>query len=265
MLRPRALRPNPIMEREPDDHPAPVPEPEKKPRRGNSTLDQGIEALEKKQYDQAIQLFTEVIKRNSRSGDAYFHRGIAYLEKDDYPSALADLDQSIALDGGRAAAFSARAWVHHKQDHDALALSDCKKALSIDPETTDAYTTRGSIYEKRKQYDKARADYEKACQTDAQDPDPRNALAWLLATCPEERIRNGALALMHARRACELSNNEDHAFLDTLAAAYAESRLFEDAVLSEEQALRLVTDPKERAEYQARLELYRAGKPFRSN
>ena len=50
-----------------------------------------------------------------------------------------------------------------------------------------------------------------------------NDLAWLLATAPDARFRDGPRAVEHATRACELSGWRDAAALDTLAAAYAET------------------------------------------
>ena len=42
-----------------------------------------------------------------------------------------------------------------------------------------------------------------------------NELAWLQATCPEAKARDGKQAVEHATRACELSAWKEAAFLDT--------------------------------------------------
>src|SRR6185369_18017737 len=93
-----------------------------------------------------------------------------------------------------------------------------------------------------------------------------NNLAWILATDPDETLRNGAEAVRHAEHACELTGRQQAIFLGTLAAAYAEANRFPEAVTTAEQAVKLATatGQKDLAKSdQASLELYRAGKPRR--
>ena len=52
-----------------------------------------------------------------------------------------------------------------------------------------------------------------------------NDLAWVLATSPEASLRNGKEAVRLARQAVKLGGGKQPAFLDTLAAAYAEAAI----------------------------------------
>ena len=87
-------------------------------------------------------------------------------------------------------------------------------------------------------------------------------LAWIWATCPDAAIRNGARALEHARKACELTDWKKAHCLDALAAAHAESGRFDEAVQWAERAVELAREG-EKATYQSRLETYRQGRPWR--
>ncbi|MEO8496583.1 MAG: hypothetical protein ABI614_16065, partial [Planctomycetota bacterium] len=89
-----------------------------------------------------------------------------------------------------------------------------------------------------------------------------NNKAWLLATCPDDTVRDGKLAVEHAARACELTAWNNFAYVDTLAAAYAESGDFESAVKWQEQAIRL-GGGKYAEDLQKRLRLFKANKPYR--
>ncbi len=76
----------------------------------------------------------------------------------------------------------------------------------------------------------------------AQAPDsPRmlDELAWLLATHPDPKVRDGQEATRLAERANVLTDRQVPALLDTLAAAYAEAGKFPAAVSTAEEALTL--------------------------
>jgi Flp pilus assembly protein TadD len=89
-----------------------------------------------------------------------------------------------------------------------------------------------------------------------------NNLAFLMASCPNAKIRNGAMAVKHATKACELSGWQYADYVDTLAAAYAETGNFTEAIKRQQQAIELA--PKdEKGVFKSRLELYKQGKPFR--
>lgn len=93
------------------------------------------------------------------------------------------------------------------------------------------------------------------------DVDVLNLLAWLRATCPDPAVRDGAEALRLIEPACRSSSYGDPRLLDTLAAAHAETGNFEEAVRYAQRAIDLVPATPARA---ARLELYQAGRPYRS-
>ena len=100
----------------------------------------------------------------------------------------------------------------------------------------------------------------------ANEPNLHNSLAWLLATCPLDSLRNGAEAVDQARRAVALCRRQNAGTLDTLAAAYAEAGRFPDAVATARDALKLAAGqdgPELAASISGRIVLYEAGKPYR--
>ena len=94
----------------------------------------------------------------------------------------------------------------------------------------------------------------------------QNNLAWLLATCPQDELRNGQEAVVQAQKACELTEWNSAGYIDTLAAAYAEAGVFDDAVENQLEALKDVNFLETHGDgARARLELYKAGKPYRES
>ena len=91
-----------------------------------------------------------------------------------------------------------------------------------------------------------------------------NNLAWLYATCPDEKYRNGIKAIALAKKAAEL--DAGHTVLATLAAAHAETGNFKEAIAAQEKAISLLkksNDKEELVEQQKRLESYKLHKPWR--
>lgn len=93
-----------------------------------------------------------------------------------------------------------------------------------------------------------------------------NGLAWILATSSNDAQRNGEEALRLAKKACELTQNSQHEYVDTLAAAYAELGRFDDAVAQVQEAIRLAEEAGQAevvAAYRQRLALYEQKQPYR--
>jgi tetratricopeptide (TPR) repeat protein len=96
-------------------------------------------------------------------------------------------------------------------------------------------------------------------------PSLANAVAWILATCPEASQRDGQTALSLAKGACEATNQANPEYLDTLAAAYAEVGQFDEAARVAQQAIQIASArnaTRAVEKYRERLALYEARKPF---
>lgn len=149
------------------------------------------------------------------------------------------------------------------------AVADYTKAIEIDPRAGIVYVCRGDAQIQQREYARAKSDYETALKLlPADSPQAKKSvpcnLAWLLATSPDEDVRNGARALKLARKACEEFQFKEPNALDTLAAAYAETGDFRTAIKWEMQAVKLAEGNKEfQTEAEKRLALYKRSKPYR--
>lgn len=91
----------------------------------------------------------------------------------------------------------------------------------------------------------------------------QNDYAWLLCTSQTEDLRDGELALNYAERA--VAQVESAAYLDTLAAAYAELGRFTEAISTQQQAMALIAEAgsEEATALAEHLAAYQAGEPWR--
>lgn len=110
--------------------------------------------------------------------------------------------------------------------------------------------------------------YQQVLRVFPNDPTVANELAWLLATHPEDHLRNAGEALQLAMRACELTSFQQPSTLTTLAAAYANASRFDEAVGMAERAAAQAkasgnVEIQKRAE--AVLSSARSGKTYRSD
>jgi len=149
-----------------------------------------------------------------------------------------------------------------KREYD-RAIAEFNEALRLDPKNAGAYFQRGYALQSKGDYARAIADYIEVTRIEPTNANPHNSAAWLLATAPVATARNGARAVELARKAAELSGWKNGDILDTLAAAYAESGKFADAVRWQEKAMEFPDFMKSQAEEaRARLALYRGGRPY---
>jgi tetratricopeptide (TPR) repeat protein len=111
------------------------------------------------------------------------------------------------------------------------------------PEFTDAQSAAAYSLIQQGDFAGAVNCYRQALETVPHSPILLNNLAWLLATCPEAKARNGIEAVRLAEEACQLTHNHTVVTVGTLAAAYAEAGRFDDAIATAEKACALASEP----------------------
>jgi tetratricopeptide (TPR) repeat protein len=115
------------------------------------------------------------------------------------------------------------------------------------------------------QYREALQSIDEALIVFPDDANLHNNKAWLLATCPEDEIRDGTTAIEHAQKACDLTGRSNAAFIDTLAASHAEAGEFEAAVKHQQSAIDMDPAGMFGPGLKERLELYKSGQPYRED
>jgi len=139
-----------------------------------------------------------------------------------------------------------------------------ERAIALDPELSTAYRNLGEAYGALGRRARAAEYFRKAAEREPRNVFVLNRLGWLLATSPEDGVRNAARAVEVGEQAVRLTSRQDPVSLDTLAAAYAEAGRFDDAAATAREAIdaaarRGGADPA----VAERLSLYTSGRPFR--
>ena len=156
--------------------------------------------------------------------------------------------------------------VHSMRYDEAAGLFTRVIEAGCDPGVTaTALTNRGLVEGRRGNWQGAIEDYREAIRLQPNLATAHNNLAWLLATCPEDVLRNGPEAVEHATYAGNATGWSSPSCLGTLAAAYAEVGDFGQAI---HWHLRALADPAYRqtfgeATVAERLRLYEQGLPYR--
>jgi tetratricopeptide (TPR) repeat protein len=192
-------------------------------------------------YEEAVRYYTAASALRPDSPAVYYNSGFLLQTLGDNDGASTCYDQAIEADPGFHLAYNNRGLLWYGRKEYDRAIADYSEAHRLDPKFAIALYNRGNARYAKKQYDKAVADYAESIRLDPKYADAYNSLAWVLATCPMERFRDGLKAVEYATKACESSHYQNLYHLDTLAAAYAEDRQFDQAVQTEDRAIALLT------------------------
>jgi tetratricopeptide (TPR) repeat protein len=141
-----------------------------------------------------------------------------------------------------------------------------RMARKIEPTTVGPEIEQGQWHKKRGEYEDARRLFAEALARNARSLPALNNLAWLLATCPNASIRDGAQAVELAGRAAQLTGSRHPVVLDTLAVSLAEVGRFDEAQRTAAQAVeraRAASQMNLAGEIGRRRELFRQQQPYR--
>lgn len=250
------------------------------------------------EHDEAIENFTKLIEKFDAPG-LYYFRSVLYLQAKDYDKALADVNKSLrqGMDVPTATRLKGviylqmekyddairifkqlRRHVEHKDDAAAqIAYATAKKGLyksalkmlndelEKKPESTDFLRTLADMELMFGHWEKAAEVYERILKLNPTDSGVLNNYAWLLATCPDDKLRDGKRALEMAVSACEITFYAEAHILSTLASAHAELGDFEKAREWARKAVELGEKEKHESldNLKAELASYEEDKPWR--
>jgi tetratricopeptide (TPR) repeat protein len=212
--------------------------------------------------DQALADVEAVLKNNPALAIAHGLRGQILAAQGRFADAIAEMKLLADDMPGQADVRMQLALYYQLNDQAREAIDVYSEVIELDDENFMALRGRGDAYLGLGDHAAAIEDFAAAYEVNGEDSSLLNNYAWVLATSPDDNVRNGARAIELATKACELTDYDAAHILSTLAAAYAESGDFatarkwsQEAVDKEDEE----NDPQLRAE----LASYKEEKPWR--
>jgi len=237
-----------------------------KPEDATAHFNLGVALAAIDRTDEAIQQYQEALRL--KPDDAAFHNnlGIAFAAADRSDAALEQYRKAVRLKPTFAEAHHNLGLALAAAGKSEEAIEQYQQALRLKPDLAAARYNLASVLEGLGRTKEAIEHYHELLQREPDSLELLRNLAWLLATAESVESEDAARAVQLAQRARELSRRENVPCLDTLAAAYAAVGRFDDAVIVAQRAVQLAQSSGQASLAKAigaRLELYRAGRPYR--
>jgi protein O-mannosyl-transferase len=204
------------------------------------------------------------------NADAHNNLGMALANSGDIEAAMVHFRRALELQPDQADAHNNLGVALVNRGEVDAGIAHLRRALEIDPRHAGAAENLRRVLARPKavpnRASQTLSELRAALAAQPNDLVLLNNAAWILATSEDGAARNGSEAVDLAERATALTERNDPAILDTLAAAYAESGRFTDAARTAEEAAELATrqnNPTLAASLEVRMRLYQQGKsPF---
>ena len=212
--------------------------------------------------DEALADVDKMLELKSDLIEAVRFRAVLLAKAEKLDEAIAALEKIRRAHPGDVTTLLQLGMLYNANKTPQRAIEAYSAVLDKKPDHWAALRGRGDSLLNSGKHRRAIADYEKAFALQPKDPGILNNLAWVLATSPDDELRDGARAVELATVACEETEFKQAHILSTMGAAYAETGDFKAAVEWVEKGL-AVAEQEQIEPLTKELESYRKEKPWR--
>ncbi|HTR43860.1 MAG TPA: tetratricopeptide repeat protein [Pseudomonadales bacterium] len=195
--------------------------------------------------DEAIAQFQEVLKLQPNYPEAQYNLANALLKKGQVNQGVTEFQQAVNSGMDDAKTHNNLGTALRRQGQLDEAIVQYQEALKMDPEYAPAHYNLGNVLLQKGQVNAAIGEYQAALKLKPDSVMVQRNIAhtiWALATSPDAGLRNGTNAVEFARAANQVTSGSNPLILRVLAAAYAESGDFPNAIETAKQALKLAAE-----------------------
>ena len=195
----------------------------------------------------------------------YYFLARKHAVRKEFDKAIAEAQRAIAEKPDHADSLYLIASCLARTEREAKAVPYARRALAADDSHWKSRRLLGGIYSRDGRYNAALSMLARVLANQPGDRVTLNNLTWLLATCPDKSVRDGARAVEYGKQVCDATDNSVPPMLDSLAAAYAETGKFDLAIETLGKAIGMYKQNRRAIprELELRMQLYRQRKPYR--
>ncbi|MEX1229184.1 MAG: sulfatase-like hydrolase/transferase [Planctomycetaceae bacterium] len=230
--------------------------------------------IHRREFEPAVVVLREIVKGAPEYARAHGLLGMCMAEMGRFDDAEDHYLRVLELGRDVESALLNLGLLARRRNETEEAVKHLGTLLQIYPQSADAHFYLAGIYETRGRetpgVDAMKTAIDHYATVIRLRPDHLQSLAslaWILSTCEFDELRDGERAVRLATQACELTKFQFPPVLDVLAAAYAETGRFDDAVRTLEQCLNfpgVMEDRQFARDVSRRLSYYRDRKAWRA-
>jgi cytochrome c-type biogenesis protein CcmH/NrfG len=217
---------------------------------------------------ESVEHFNLAIQLNPRFSVAHDNLGVVLARIGNLEKAIYHHNQALRMDPENFHAYNNLGNALAQKGDVQKAIYHFKKALEIKPDYAGAYYNLGKISANLGKIDQAIHYYQNALHYKPNMEQALYNLSLIFACNEDKKFRNGPEAVRMAKRLCKITRYNQPLPLDALAAAYAETKEFDKAVITAQKALKTALSygfGDLSSELKQRLELYKTGHSCRKS
>jgi tetratricopeptide (TPR) repeat protein len=206
---------------------------------------------EMKKPEKALEDIDAAIKLQPNLAQSHLMRAEVLAATNRLDQAIGEIEGLLKASPGNVALLNRLGSFYLLAGRPRKAIETATQIIAKDSDNYPAIRFRADAYLNIGKHAEAIADFEKALALKKDDETVLNNFAWVLATSPDEKLRDGPRALKLATKAAEATKFETPHVLSTLAAAYAETGDYENAAKWSQKAVELSQKDVEAAKDEA--------------
>jgi cytochrome c-type biogenesis protein CcmH/NrfG len=211
-------------------------------------------------------LFKHALAVTTNNDVAENNLGIVFLGQGKVDQAISLLQAAVDLRPDNIPAHENLAKALLQKGQLADALIHYRKLLELQPDNIEVHNIVGTVLTQQGRVGEGVEEWQKVLAIQPDNGNAMSNLAWVFATSPDQSLRDGPKAVELAEQAVRISGGRIAILFRTLAAAYAESGRFSEAIQTAQRGIELANgqgNPGLATELQGNVALYQERQPLR--
>ncbi len=236
------------------------------PRFARAHNDLGHLFAEQEELSQARVHFEQAIAIDSEYVDPHYNLAVTLNKLGRVDEAADQYRQAIRIKPNYLDAYNNLGNILLRQGKVSEAVVEFERLLKIDANYPQAYVSLGTASIERGEFHQAVAHFRSALEFQPGLISAATNLTWVLAACEDGSVREAEEAVRLGEQNAEITQRRDPIVLDSLAAAYAEARRWDEAVSTANEAVTLASAAGRQRlaeEISNRRQLYQQQQPYR--